>query len=123
MGNDVPNGEVRDEIREIIHYLDDDSRHRQSTTVVRLTVIPIRRPIATVTTGYSGINIIPYGDGNPTAGLLHGLVATSVSVAPVPFPVTLSKRRSDFLESLSDERLDVGRKVRTFGSALRRRKD
>jgi hypothetical protein len=56
--NDALYDEVRDEIREMSLYLDSDSQRRQSNTVVRLTVITILGLIATVTTGYFGMNII-----------------------------------------------------------------
>jgi hypothetical protein len=45
--NDALYDEVRDEIREMSHYLDSDSQRRQSNTVVRLTVITILGLIAT----------------------------------------------------------------------------
>lgn len=110
--------QVRDEIREMSHYLDSDSQRRQSNTVVRLTVITILGLIATVTTGYFGMNIIPFGEGTLHERLLHGLVATSVFVALVLFAVARSKRLSDFLEALSDEKLSFAGKFRAFWSVL-----
>jgi Mg2+ and Co2+ transporter CorA len=62
------------------HYLDSDSQRRQSNTVVRLTVITILGLIATVTTGYFGMNIIPFGEGTVSERMLHGLAATSVFI-------------------------------------------
>lgn len=103
--NDDLYDEVRDEIKEMSHYLDSDSQRRQSNTVVRLTVITILGLIATVTTGYFGMNIIPFGDGSVLERALHGLVATLAFIVLVLFAVARSKRLSDFLEALSDERL------------------
>jgi Mg2+ and Co2+ transporter CorA len=74
--NDAMYDDVRDEIREMSHYLDSDSQRRQSNTVVRLTVITILGLIATVTTGYFGMNIIAFGEGPILERALHGLVAT-----------------------------------------------
>jgi Mg2+ and Co2+ transporter CorA len=62
--NDALYDELRVEIGEMSHYLDSDSQRRQSNTVVRLTVITILGLIATVTTGYFGMNIIPFGEGS-----------------------------------------------------------
>ena len=116
--NDEIYMEVRDEIREMSHYLDSDSQRRQSNTVVRLTVITILGLIATVTTGYFGMNIIAFGEATLHERLLHGLVATSVFVAFVLFAVARSKRLSDFLEALSDEKLSFAAKFKAFWAVL-----
>jgi Mg2+ and Co2+ transporter CorA len=112
--NDALYDDVRDEIREMSHYLDSDSQRRQSNTVVRLTVITILGLIATVTTGYFGMNIIAFGQGSMLERSLHGLIATSVFIALVLFAVAKSKRLSDFLEALSDERLTLSGKFRAL---------
>jgi hypothetical protein len=116
--NDALYEEVRDEIGEMSHYLDSDSQRRQSNTVVRLTVITILELIATVTTGYFGMNIIAFGEGTPLDRLIHGVLATSVFIALILFAITRSKRLSDFLEVMSDERMSVSGKVRAFWSVL-----
>lgn len=112
--NDGMYDNVRDEIKEMSHYLDSDSQRRQSNTVVRLTVITILGLIATVTTGYFGMNIIAFGEGAWFERALHGLVATSVFIGLILFAVARSKRLSDFLEALSDERLTLAGKFRTL---------
>ena len=70
-------------------------QRRQSNTVVRLTVITILGLIATVTTGYFGMNIIPFGKGS-IERVMRGLVATVVFVCLVLFAVARSKRLSTF---------------------------
>lgn len=110
--NDALYDEVRDEIKEMSHYLDSDSQRRQSNTVVRLTVITILGLITTVTTGYFGMNIIAFADGTPWERLLHGILATMVFVGMVLFAIVRSKSLSDFLEVLADERTSFGTKVR-----------
>jgi hypothetical protein len=116
--NDALYEEVRDEIREMSLYLDSDSQRRQSNTVVRLTVITILGLIATVTTGYFGMNIIPFGEGTVSERMLHGLAATTVFVSLVLFAISRSKRLSDFLEDLSDEKLGFVGKLKAFWNAL-----
>jgi hypothetical protein len=116
--NDDLYDEVRDEIREMSQYLDSDSQRRQSNTVVRLTVITILGLIATVTTGYFGMNIIPFGEGSIGERVMHGLVATVVFVCLVLFAVARSKRLSDFLEDLADERLGFTAKLASLGRVL-----
>jgi hypothetical protein len=113
--NDDLYAEVRDEIREMSQYLDSDALRRQSNTVVRLTVITILGLIATVTTGYFGMNIIPFGEGSPQDRLLHGIAATLSFVFLVLFAVARSKRLSDFLEALADERVGYADKLRALG--------
>jgi len=100
------------------HYLDSDSQRRQSNTVVRLTVITILGLIATVTTGYFGMNIIAFGEGSLTERALHGLIASVVFIALVLFAVARSKRLSDFLEALSDERLTLRGKFRALWGVM-----
>lgn len=116
--NDALYDELREEIGEMSHYLDSDSQRRQSNTVVRLTVITILGLIATVTTGYFGMNIIAFGEGSVLERLIHGLVATAVFVTLILFAISRSKRLSDFLEAMSDERLPFSGKVRAFWKIL-----
>jgi hypothetical protein len=116
--NDALYEELREEIGEMSHYLDSDSQRRQSNTVVRLTVITILGLIATVTTGYFGMNIIPFGEGSSLERGLHGLLATVFFVSLVLFAVSRSKRLSEFLESISNDRLTFADKWRAFWRVL-----
>lgn len=121
--NDPMYDEVRDEIREMNTYLENDSQRRQSNTVVRLTVVTILGLIATVTTGYFGMNIVAFDEGPFWTRLLHILIASSLFTALVLFSVARSKRLSDFLEAVSDERLGVTDKLRAFAHVLGRKED
>lgn len=121
--NDGLYNEVRDEIREMSHYLDSDSQRRQSNTVVRLTVITILGLIATVTTGYFGMNIIAFGEGSVTQRALHGLIASLGFITLVLYAVARSKRLSDFLEALSDERLGFRAKMTALGRVIWGKRD
>jgi CorA-like Mg2+ transporter protein len=121
--NDALYDEVRDEIKEMSHYLDSDSQRRQSNTVVRLTVITILGLIATVTTGYFGMNIIPFGEGPALERMIHGVVATIVFIAGIVFAISRSRGLSEFLEVISDERAPVREKIRAFWRVLSNRKD
>ncbi|QTN27236.1 hypothetical protein HZ993_18350 [Rhodoferax sp. AJA081-3] len=120
--NDALYDEVRDETKEMSHYLDSDSQRRQSNTVVRLTVITILGLITTVTTGYFGMNIIAFGDGAPWERLLHGVLATSVFVGMVLFAIVRSKSLSELLEVLSDERAPLRSKARALWRVMTFRK-
>ena len=92
-------------VKEMNQYLDSDGLRRQANTVVRLTVVTTLGLIATVATGFLGMNIFDEAD-NPI--WLKLLILTGVltpSVLLVIYAVTKSKALSDFLEALSDERL------------------
>jgi Mg2+ and Co2+ transporter CorA len=116
--NDALYEEVRDEIREMSHYLDSDSQRRQSNTVLRLTVITIIGLIATVTTGYFGMNIIAFGEGAIWERLLHGVLATAAFTVLILLAIARSKRLSDFLEILTNENTPLHKKMRAFWSVL-----
>jgi hypothetical protein len=64
------------------------------------------------------MNIIPFGEGSMLERGLHGLLATVFFVALVLFAVSRSKRLSDFLEAISDERLTFAGKWRAFWRVL-----
>ena len=116
--NDALYEDVRSEIREMSQYLDSDSQRRQSNTSVRSTVFTSIGLIATVTTGYFGMNIIAFGTGAVGERVLHGLTATLIFVVLVLFAVARSKRLSDFLEAIADEKLGAKDKLRAFGHIL-----
>ncbi|MPN61666.1 hypothetical protein SDC9_209408 [bioreactor metagenome] len=81
-------------------------------------MITILGLIATVTTGYFGMNIIPFGEGSVGERIVHGAVATVVFVSLVLFAIARSKRLSDFLETLADERVPFGKKMTALGQVL-----
>ncbi|MER2558321.1 MAG: hypothetical protein ABTQ93_12710 [Candidatus Competibacter denitrificans] len=92
-------------VKEMNAYLDSDGLRRQANTVVRLTVVTTLGLIATVATGFLGMNIFDEAS-NPL--WLKGLIFVGVlapSILLVIYAVTKSKSLSDFLEALSDERL------------------
>ena len=67
-----------------------------------------------MTTGYFGMNILAFGEGSPLQRLLHGVVATAFFVGMVLFAIARSKRLSDFLEVMSDDRMPFTGKLRAF---------
>jgi uncharacterized membrane protein YuzA (DUF378 family) len=118
LGNDALYEEVRDEIREMSHYLDSDSQRRQSNTVLRLTVITIIGLLATVTTGYFGMNIIAFGEGSIWQRMAHGILAIVAFTGLILLAIARSKRLSDFLEILTDEDRPLRTKLRAFWRVL-----
>lgn len=118
--NDELFGHVKDQMREMSAYLDSDSQRRQSGTVLRLTVVTIFGLIATVVTGYFGMNLFNFPEVPGTYKMVQlGLVSAS-TLALVLFAVARSKRLSDFLEALSDERLPRQAKWTALGRVFKK---
>lgn len=113
--------EVREEIGDMSAYLDSDSLRRQSNMVVRLTVVTIFGLIGSVTTGFLGMNLIDATQASVVVKLAYfGLVALPVALS-VFYMVLRSKRLSDFIEALADERLSVAGKWKAFVRVVIRR--
>lgn len=108
--NDALFNDVKEHIRDMSDYLDSDSQRRQSGTVLRLTVVTIFGLIATVVTGYFGMNLFNFPDVPPARRLLQFGVVTFMTFGLVMFAVARSKRLSDFLDAMSDERLGASAK-------------
>jgi Mg2+ and Co2+ transporter CorA len=83
-------------------------------------VVTIFGLVATVVTGYFGMNLFDFGAAPHAAKLLQIASVTSLTVALVLFTVARSKRLSDFLEALSDERLNLQAKWSAFIQVFRR---
>jgi hypothetical protein len=116
-----------DEVKERIHdmngYLDADALRRQANTVVRLTVVTIFGLIGTVTTGFLGMNLLAEADATwPRKAALFAAVFVP-TIALTVYTMVKSKRLSDFLDVVSDERVSAWNKVRAFGSVWGRSGD
>jgi hypothetical protein len=107
-----------DEVKERIHdmnaYLDADALRRQANTVVRLTVVTVFGLIGTITTGFLGMNLIAAADAPLASRTMFFLVVLALTVALTVYTIVKSKRLSDFLDAVSDERLTAGVKLRAF---------
>ena len=106
--------EVKERIHDMNAYLDADALRRQANTVVRLTVVTVFGLIGTITTGFLGMNLIAAADAPLTTRTVFFLVVLALTVALTVYTVVKSKRLSDFLDAVSDERLPFGAKVRAF---------
>jgi Mg2+ and Co2+ transporter CorA len=111
---------VKEQVREMSAYLDSDSQRRQSATVLRLTVVTIFGLIATVVTGYFGMNLFSFPEVPESRKLLQFSLVTGATLGLVLFAVARSKRLSDFLEAMSDERLDLRAKWTSLARVFRK---
>jgi hypothetical protein len=88
--------------------------------VVRLTVVTIFGLIGTVTTGFLGMNLLAEAEAPLSHRLLLFGVVFACTAALTVYTMAKSKRLSDFLDALSDERLSVWNKARAFAGVWRR---
>jgi len=114
LGNDGLYDEVKAEITDMSQYLDSDSLRRQANTVVRLTVVTTFGLIGTVATGFLGMNLIAEAENPWSAKLLYFALVFVPTVGLTLYTIVKSKRLSDFLEALSDERLSARQKLRAL---------
>jgi len=115
--------EVKKEIYDMSQYLDSDSLRRQANTVVRLTVVTTFGLIGTVVTGIFGMNLFGFSDRTPHqqwALLLSGLAGVTLLTF---YTLSKSKRLSDFLDAVSDERLPSRAKIGSLVNVWRKRND
>ncbi len=114
--------EVHDEIEDMSGYLDSDSLRRQAGTVVRLTVVTIFGLIGTVTTGFLGMNLIAAAENPLWLRMLFFALVLIPTIGLTLYSIVKSKRLSDFLEVLSDERLPARTKLAAFAQVWRKKR-
>jgi Mg2+ and Co2+ transporter CorA len=113
--------EVKDELRDMSQYLDSDAQRRQSTTVVRLTVVTTFSLVGTVATGFLGMNIIAEADAPVAMRWTYFLLALLGTGILTIFTVVKSKELSDMMDMLSDERLSFRQRLGALGRAWGRK--
>ena len=106
--------EVREEVLDMIDYLDSDGLRRQANSVVRLTVVTFFGLIGTVATGFLGMNLIDLTQIPLLQKLLY-LIAVLIPVGILTFYTAAKSRRlADFVEAMSDERVSARKKWQAF---------
>ena len=115
--------EVKERTADMNSYLDADSLRRQANTVVRLTVVTIFGLIGTITTGFLGMNLLAEAESPLSERLLYFALVFVVSTALTMYTMVKSKRLSDFLDAVSDERLSGWTKVKALAAVWRRGAD
>ncbi len=114
LGLDPLYAEVKERIADMNSYLDADSLRRQANTVVRLTVVTILGLIGTVTTGFLGMNLLAEAEAPLGRRLWIFAIVFVVTTVLTFYTMGKSKRLSDFLDALSDERLSVWMKCKAL---------
>jgi hypothetical protein len=95
--------DVREELKEMSEFLENEAMRRQNETMTRLTVVTTFGLIATVATGFLGMNLFDWAsqDGTWRAGVFAAVTAAVAALTLLT--VARSRRLADFLERLSDE--------------------
>jgi hypothetical protein len=120
LGLDALYAEVKERMHDMNTYLDADSLRRQANTVVRLTVVTIFGLIGTVTTGFLGMNLIAAADSSLATKALYVAFVLAASGWLTMYTIVKSKRLSDVLDALSDDRLTMRQKCAAIVQAWRR---
>ena len=106
--------EVKERIGDMNGYLDADALRRQANTVVRLTVVTIFGLIGTVTTGFLGMNLFAESDASWFTKIVVFLLVFVPTIMLTMYTMVKSKRLSDFLDVVSDERVSPWNKIKSF---------
>ena len=114
LGTEAIYEEVRSEVEDMNEYLDTDSARRQANTLLRLTVVTIFGLIGTVATGFLGMNLLSEAE-RPLAWRVLAFVAILGFTAAITlYTIVKSKRLADFLDALSDDRVNWRGKWQTL---------
>ncbi len=104
--------EVRGEVEDMSNYLDSDSVRRQSNSVLRLTVVTIFGLVGTLATGFLGMNLIAAADQPLWLQIVYFMAVFMPTVWLIAYTIMKSRKLSDFVELLSDERIPLRHKLR-----------
>jgi hypothetical protein len=106
--------QVRDAIEDMSQYLDSDALRRQGDTMVRLTVVTTVGLIGVATTGFLGMNLFAEAEDPFLTKLFIFLLVLIPTAAVTVYTVLKSRRLSEFLEKLADERASSRAKLAAF---------
>ena len=114
--------DVRQEVQDMGNYLDSDTLRRQSNSMLRLTVVTIMGMMASITTGFLGMNLIDEAHEPLATRAAYLLVGLVPAILVTFFAILRSRRLSDLLDVLSDERVRAKTKYAAVGKVFVRRR-
>jgi hypothetical protein len=114
--------DVREEVQDMGNYLDSDTLRRQSNSMLRLTVVTIMGMTASITSGFLGMNLVDKTHAPYPTQLLYFLAGLLPALFITVFAVLRSRRLSDLLDILSDERMPARSKYSAVGNVFRKRR-
>ncbi len=114
LGTDRLYVETREEIEDMSEYLEGDTLRRQANTVVRLTVVTTFGLIGTVVTGFLGMNLLALTEAPLLKKIGYFMLVLIPTCAVTYYTILKSKRLSDMLEAISDEKLPFAAKAKAM---------
>jgi hypothetical protein len=120
LGTDSLYAEIREELSDMSDYLESDTLRRQANTVVRLTVVTAFGLVGTVATGFLGMNLFALAEASPLEKIVYFMIVLVPTTLLTFYTIVKSKRLSDFLEALSDERMPVAAKFKSLVDVWRK---
>lgn len=114
---------VREEVQDMNQYLDSEMLRRQSSTMVRLTVVTILGLIGTTVTGFLGMNLIAAAEQPLAIKIVYFLGTLLPIVALTLLTIMFSRRLSLMLDDLTDEQLPLRRKLRALRETFKASKE
>jgi hypothetical protein len=114
---------IRQEVQDMNHFLESEVARRQNETVVRLTVVTIFGLIGTVVTGFLGMNLFAFSDEAVSTRLWLFAAVAVPSVLLTLYTVQKSRRLAEFLDTVADDELGLGAKLRAFLHVWGRRRE
>jgi CorA-like Mg2+ transporter protein len=121
LGTDRLYDETRNEIEDMSDYLESDTLRRQANTVVRLTVVTAFGLVGTVATGFLGMNLFALSEASTWEKVGYFTLVLVPVIALTFYTIAKSKRLSDFLEALSDERMPAAGKLQSLAAVWKKR--
>jgi hypothetical protein len=121
LGNDELYRDVREELRDMVDYLDSDAQRRQSGTMMRLTVVTTFGLIGTVATGFLGMNLISEADATIPTRVGYFAIVLAGAAALTLFAVARSARLADLLETIASERIGLRAKLAACANVFSRK--
>ena len=106
--------EVRNELRDMDDFLDEEAARKQNEIIIRLTVVTILSLVGTLTTGFLGMNLFSHADLSSLQKLWIFLAVLLPTIAVTLYIVMKSSRLSDFLDALSDEQRSWSNRWQAF---------
>lgn len=96
--------DVRQEVQDMSQYLEAEAARRQNESMMRLTVVTAFGLVGTVATGFLGMNLFSHSEQPPQVKLaIFATVFVPTAILTL-YTVAKSRRLSEFLDALSDEK-------------------
>ncbi|MDX2205862.1 MAG: CorA family divalent cation transporter [Hyphomicrobiaceae bacterium] len=96
--------DVRQEVQDMSQYLEAEAGRRQNETMMRLTVVTAFGLVGTVATGFLGMNLFSHSEQPPEVKLAIFFTVFVPTAILTLYTIGKSRRLSEFLDALSDEK-------------------